>query len=167
MESRVLSQLCMSASLGTRYTDFTVNSKFPANHGSYVQCFSWLKHWTKRFSADFSRSVADLQIGCKWLPTKYTEYTYQRNETVVFPEISTDFVFQNLPEEIQSKIIYFYSVINKYSLHSWDVHFVPSQMVRFWIPPMMLSDRSTHTTWQWPKFVQDLKNLHFQNCFSC
>ena len=43
-----------------------------------------------------------------------------------FPEISTDFVFQNLPEEIQSKIIYFYSVINEYSLHSWDVHFVPS-----------------------------------------
>ena len=126
MESHILPQLCMSAPLGTRYTDFTVNSKFPANHGSYVQCFSCLKHWTKRFSADFSRSFADLQTGCKWLPTKYTEYTYQQNETFFFPEISTDFVFQNLPEEIQSKIIYFYSVINEYSLHSWDVHFVPS-----------------------------------------
>ena len=33
--------------------------KFSANRGSYLQCFSWLKHWTKRFCADFSRSVAN------------------------------------------------------------------------------------------------------------
>ena len=31
--------------------------KCSANRGSYLQCFSWLKHWTKRFCADFSRSV--------------------------------------------------------------------------------------------------------------
>ena len=54
------------------------------------------------------------------------EYTYQRNETVFFPENSTDFVFQKLPEEIQSKIVYFCSVINEYSLRSRDVHPTPS-----------------------------------------
>ena len=54
------------------------------------------------------------------------EYTYQRNETVFFPENSTDFVFQKLPEEIQSKIVYFWSVINEYSLRSRDVHSTPS-----------------------------------------
>ena len=35
------------------------NSKFSANQRSYLQCLSWLKHWTKRFCADFSRSVAN------------------------------------------------------------------------------------------------------------
>ena len=54
------------------------------------------------------------------------EYTYQRNETVFFPENSTDFVFQKLPEEIQSKIVYLCSVINEYSLRSRDVHSTPS-----------------------------------------
>ena len=41
------------------YVNFTVNSKFSANQRSYLQCLSWLKHWTKRFCADFSRSVAN------------------------------------------------------------------------------------------------------------
>ena len=54
------------------------------------------------------------------------EYTYQRNETVFFPENSTDFVFQKLLEEIQSQIVYFCSVINEYSLRSRDVHSTPS-----------------------------------------
>ena len=54
------------------------------------------------------------------------EYTYQRNETVFFPENSTDFASQKLPEEIQSKIVYFCSVINEYSLRSRDVHSTPS-----------------------------------------
>ena len=50
------------------------------------------------------------------------EYTYQRTETVFFPENLTDFVFQKLSEEIQSKIVYFCSVINEYSLRNQDVH---------------------------------------------
>ena len=54
------------------------------------------------------------------------EYTYQRNETVFFPENSTDFVFEKLPEEMQSKIVYFCSVLNEYSLRSRDVHSTPS-----------------------------------------
>ena len=129
--------------------------------------FSAFHDWSIEQSVFVQTFLGQLQQDASDYEQNTLEYPYQRNETVFFPENSTDFVFQNLPEEIQSKIIYFYSVMNKYSLHSWDVHFVPSQMVRFWIPPMMLSDRSTHTTWQWPKFVQDLKNLHFQNCFSC
>ena len=55
------------------------------------------------------------------------EYTYQRNETVCFLENSTDFVFRKLPEQIQSKIVYFYSVINEYSLRSRDVYSTPSR----------------------------------------
>ena len=54
------------------------------------------------------------------------EYTYQRNKTVFFLENSTDFVFRKLPEEIQSKIVHFYSVINEYSLRSRDVYSTPS-----------------------------------------
>ena len=54
-----ISRLCILVPLSTSCTDFTVNSKFSANRGSYLQCFSWLKHWTKRFCADFSRSVAN------------------------------------------------------------------------------------------------------------
>ena len=54
------------------------------------------------------------------------EYTYQRNETDFFPENSTDFVFQKLPEEIQSKIVYLYSVIDEYLLPSRGVYSTPS-----------------------------------------
>ena len=54
-----ISQPCISVPLSISCTDFTVNSKVSANRGSYLQCFSWLKHWTKRFCADFSRSVAN------------------------------------------------------------------------------------------------------------
>ena len=42
------------------------------------------------------------------------------------PENWTDFLFQELPEDIQSKIVYIYSVINEYSLCSRDVHSTPS-----------------------------------------
>ena len=55
----ILSQLCISVPLSTSFTDFTVKSKFSANRRCHLQCFSWLKHWTKRFCGDFSRSVAN------------------------------------------------------------------------------------------------------------
>ena len=118
-----ISQLCISVPLSTSCTDFTVNSKFSANRGSYLQCFSWLKHWTKRFCADFSRSVA---TGCKWLRTKYTRIHLSTEWDRFFPENWTDVLFQELPEEIQSKIVYIYSVINEYSPRSRDVHSTPS-----------------------------------------
>ena len=117
-----ISQLCISVPLSTSCTDFTVNiSKFSANRGSYLHCFSWLKHWTKRFCADFSRSA-----GCNWLRTKYTRIHLSTEWDCFFPENWTDFLFQELPEEIQSKIVYIHSVINEYSLRSRDVHSTPS-----------------------------------------
>ena len=56
----------------------------------------------------------------------YTRIHLSTDETVFFPENSTGFVSQKLLEEIQSKMAYFYSVINEYSLHSRDVHYTPS-----------------------------------------
>ena len=118
-----ISQLCISVPLSTSCTDFTVNSKFSANRGSYLQCFSWLKHWTKRFCADFSRSVANrMQV----ITNKIHQNTLINGMRLFFPENWTDFLFQELPEEIQSKIVYIYSVINEYSLRSRDVHSTPS-----------------------------------------
>ena len=36
----IKSQLCISVPLSTSCTDFAANSKFSANRGSYLQCFS-------------------------------------------------------------------------------------------------------------------------------
>ena len=98
------------------------DKKCSANRGSYLQCFSWLKHWTKRFSpvcTDFSRSVANIM---QLITNKIHQNTLINGMRLFFPENSTAFVFQKLPEEIQSKIVYFCSVINEYSLRSRDVH---------------------------------------------
>ena len=51
---------------------------FRRTAGLYLPCFSWLKHWTKRFCADFSRDASDYEQNTP-------QYTYQRNETVFFP----------------------------------------------------------------------------------
>ena len=91
--------------------------KFSANRGSYLQCFSCLKHWTKRFCADFSRSVANrMQV----ITNKIHQNTLINGMRLFFPwELDKlDFLFQGLPEDIQSKIVYIYSVINEYSLRS-------------------------------------------------
>ena len=75
-------------------------------------------------------------VSCKQDASDYEqntpEYTYQRNETVFSLRIR-DFVFQMLPEEIQSKIVHFYDVINEYSLRSRDtLHAILLiQMIRF------------------------------------
>ena len=120
-----ISQLCISVPLSTSCTDFTVNSKFSANRGSYLQCFSWLKHWTKRFCADFSRSVANrMQVITNKIRQNTPEYTYHRNETGFSLRIRQ--TFQELPKEIQNKIVYIHSGINEYSLRSRDVHSAPS-----------------------------------------
>ena len=56
--------------------------KFSANRGSYLQCFSWLKHWTKRFCADFSRSVANrMQV----ITNKIHQNTLINGLTLFFP----------------------------------------------------------------------------------
>ena len=85
--------------------------------------------------------LGQMQTGCRWLGTKYT---YQRNETV-FP---TDFVFEKFPEENQSKIVYFYSVI--YEFHPTGKMFTEryldtnEQILNLLT---MLSDCNAHTTW--------------------
>ena len=126
-----ISRLCISVPLSTSWTDFTVNSNFSANRRPYLQCFSWLKHWTKRFCADFSRWVVNrMQV----ITNKIHQNTLIKGIRIFFPENSTDFVFQKLPEEIQSKIVYFYSVINEYSLRSRDMTLhaiLLTKMIRF------------------------------------
>ena len=118
-----ISQPRISVPVSTSCTDFTVNLKCSANRRSYLQCFSWLKHWPKRFCADFSWSVANrMQV----ITNKIHQNTLINGMRLFFPENWTDFLFQELPEEIQSKIVYIYSVINEYSLRSRDVHSTPS-----------------------------------------
>ena len=117
---RILSKLCISVPLSTNCTDFAVNSKFSANRGSYLQCLSWLKHWTKWFCADSSRSdVNRMQVITNKIHLS-TEWD------CFFPENLTDFVFEKFPEENQSKIIHFNSVINEYSFAIQDVQSTPS-----------------------------------------
>ena len=70
--------------------------------------------------------LGQLQTGCNWLRTKYTRIHLSTEWDCFFPENWTDFLFQGLPEDIQSKIVYIYSVINEYSLRSQDVHSTPS-----------------------------------------
>ena len=94
-------------------TDFTMKAKFSANRRTYLHCFSWLKHWS------VPTFLGQMQTGCKW-------YTYQRNDTVFFSWEFDRVCFQKFPKENQSKIVYFYSVINEYSLSSRGVRSTPS-----------------------------------------
>ena len=104
----------------------------------WIQNFRWAAGLTFGAFHDWSIDKAFLSrlfsllfsVSCNRIYSDYEqstpEYTYQRNETVFFPENSTDFVFQKLLEEIQSQIVYFCSVINEYSLRSRHVHSTPS-----------------------------------------
>ena len=145
-----ISQLCISVPLSTSCTDFTVNSKFSVSRGSYLRCFSWLKHWTKRFWADFShcfsRSVA---TGFKWLRAKYTRIHLSTEWDCLFPWKFDRLCFSKASgrDSKQNRI---------FLQRNWRI-FTPqsrcllnavlTQMIRFWILPMMLGDRSAHTTW--------------------
>ena len=88
--------------------------------------FSAFHDWSIEQSVSVHTFLGQLQQDAGDYEQNTPQYTYARNETVFFPENWTDFVFQKLPEEIQSKIVYFCSVINEYSLHSRDVHSTPS-----------------------------------------
>ena len=69
-----------------------------------------IKTLNKAILADFSRSVAKrMQV----ITNKTHHNTLINGMSLFFPENSTDFVYQKLPEEIQSKIVYFFSVINE------------------------------------------------------
>ena len=67
--------------------------------------------------------LSGFELYSRWVPLSHyeqntPEYTYQRNET--------DVVFQKLPEEIQSKIVYFYGVIT--NIHSAVKMFAPRHL---------------------------------------
>ena len=120
-----ISQLCISLPLITSCTDFTVNSKFSANRGSYLHCFSWLKHWTKCFCANFSRSVANRM---RVITNKIHQNTLINGMRLFFPWELDRLSFSRASgghskQNHKSKI---YSVINEYSLRSRDVHSTPS-----------------------------------------
>ena len=112
-----ISQLCISVPLSTSCTDFTVNSKFSANRGSYLQCFSWLKHWTKRFCADFSRSVANrMQV----ITNKIHQNTLINGMRLFFSlRIGQTFLFKSFRKRFKAEIKYIYSVINAWGDGMW------------------------------------------------
>ena len=93
---------------------------------TYVFTSSAFHDWSIEQSVSVPTFLGQLQTGCKWLRTKYTRIHLSTEWDCFFPENWTDFLFQELPEEIQSKIVYIYSVINEYSLRSRDVHSTPS-----------------------------------------
>ena len=116
-----ISQLCISVPLSTSCTDFTVHSNFSANGGSHLQCFSWLMHWTKRFCAHFSRSVANrMQVITK----RIHQNTLINGRDCFFPWEFDRICF--LKASGRDKIVHFYSAINENSLHSRDVYSTPS-----------------------------------------
>ena len=89
------------------YTSFygISKSKFLVNRRSSLQCFSRLKHRTKWFCTDFSWSDTNRMQLIANKTHLSTEWDCS------FPENLTDFVFQKFPEEIQSKIVYFYNLV--------------------------------------------------------
>ena len=120
-----ISQLCTSVPLSTSCTDFTVNSNIFGEPRVLPPVLFMIEALNKAFLCRLF-SVDQLQTGCNWLRTKYTRIHLSTEWDCFFPENWTDFLFQGLPEDIQSKIVYIYSVINEYSLRSRDVHSTPS-----------------------------------------
>ena len=140
-----ISQLCLSVPLSTSCTDFTANSKFSANRGSYLQCFSWLKHWAKRFCF-FSRSVANrMQV----ITNKIHQNTLINGMRPFFPwELDRLSFSRASGRDSKQNRLYLqrnYRIFTPGSRCS--LHAILTQMIRFWIPPVMLSDRSAQTAW--------------------
>ena len=65
-------------------------------------------------------------VSCKQDASDYEQNTLIKGMRLFFPWELDRLFFQELPEEIQSKIVNIYGVINEYSLRSRDVHFTPS-----------------------------------------
>ena len=104
----------------TSCTDFRVNSKFSANRGSYLQWFSWLKHWTTRFCADFSRSVANrMQV----ITNKIHQNTLIKRMRLFFPWELDRLSFSRASGRDSKQN----QAIKQYSLRSRDVHSTPSR----------------------------------------
>ena len=65
--------------------------------------------WSIEQSVSVPTFLGQLQTGCQWLRTKYTRMQLSTDLPCFFPENWTDFLFQELPEEIESKIVYIYT----------------------------------------------------------
>ena len=96
---------------------------FRRTAGLYLRAFH---DWSIEQSDSVPTFLSPLQRGCKWLRTKHTIIHSSTEWVCFFSENSTDFVFQKLSGEIQSKIVYFYSVIDEYSPRSRGVYSTPS-----------------------------------------
>ena len=92
-----------------------------------VFTFCAFHNWSIEQSDSVPTFLGPLQTGCKWLRTKHTTIHSSTEWDGFFPwEFDRLYVFQKLPEEIQSKIVYFYSVIDEYSPRSRGVYSTPS-----------------------------------------
>ena len=118
-----ISQLCISVLLSTSCTISRWIQNFRRTAGLN---FSAFHDRSIEQSVSVQIFLGQLQTGCNWLRTKYARIHLSTEWDCFFPENWTDFLFQELPEETQSKIVYIYSVINDYSLRSRDVHSTPS-----------------------------------------
>ena len=113
-----ISQLCTSVPLSTSCTDFTVNSKIFGEPRVLPPVLFMIEALNKAFLCRL------FSVSCKQDASDYEqntpEYTYQRNETVFSLRTRQTFFFK-------TKIVYFYGVINEYSVRSRDVHSTPSR----------------------------------------
>ena len=110
-----ISQLCISVPLSTSCTDFTVNSKFSANRGSYLQRFSWLKLLCRLFSVSCNR----MQV----ITNKYTRIHLSTEWGCLFPGKFDRLCFSKASgrDSKQNRIF-----LRSNSLRSRDVHSTPS-----------------------------------------
>ena len=86
-------------------------------------------------------------VRSKQHPSDSEQNTLINGRRLFFPKNLTDFLFQKFPEEIQSKNVYFYCIIN---IHSAVKMFSPCYLDttdQILIPTVMLSNHSAHTTW--------------------
>ena len=130
------------------------------NRGSYLQCFSWLKHLTKRFCADFSRSVANrMQV----ITNKIHQNTLINGMRLFFPWELDRLSFSRASGRDSTQNRIYLQRNKRIFTPQWrsSLHAILTQMIRFWVPPMMLSDRSAHTTW-----IQQFYCKHYHDTFS-
>ena len=107
-----------------------MKSFFPANHRSYLLYFH---DWSIEQSSN------------SWIyrlhESDFEQNTLINGMTLFFPNNSIAFVFQRSLKENKGKS----SISTAYLTNQYSSPQSPLMMIRFWIPPMMLSDPSAHT----------------------
>ena len=133
----------MHISTSTSCTDFTVNSKIFGEPRVLPPVLFMIEELNKAFLCRL------FSVSCKQDVSDYEqntpEYTYQRNVTVFSLRIGLSFSIASGRDSKQTRIYLQrnYRIFTPQSRCS--LHAILTQMIRFWIPPMMLSDRSAHT----------------------